>query len=136
MWPWAKTVQAVNTLATFWRTRQGFTPVERSKRPRLRWSMAGVKEEHLERLSELAASARRLAELMNHAGWKDMLEAKIYYQALYDHKTKNPDLSEQARFRSACEWAALEGFFIELSARVRRGQDAEKKLGQLVAQKR
>lgn len=135
VWPWAKTTQTIRTLAEWWHARQGFMSVEHGKRPRQRWSMVGVREEQVERLAALASSARRLDALMRQPGWKDLLEAKLYYQSLADRRTKNPDASEQERFRAACEWSSLEGFVMELHARVRRGQEAEEKVRQVVAQR-
>lgn len=92
---------------------------------RLRWAFLGMDTSKRSRLAEAATSGRRLQALMDHPGWADVLEAKAYYQALADRQTKTPSLPEAQRFKAACEWASIEGFFQELAMRVRRGKEAD-----------
>ena len=131
---WLPFVKSVKELARFAQARMGFLPlgVHRGKTLRRTWSMAGVKASDVSLLQELAASARRIEDLTNHPGWKDVLEAKEYYQSLSDRKTKYPALSDHDRFQAAVEWAAIEGFFKEVYGRIQRGRAAEEKLVRLV----
>lgn len=102
-------------------------------RPRWRrWSGWGAQEERLESLKTLAASGRRLSELMDHPGWTEVLEAKEHYQSLATMACRNPEHPEAIRFRSAVEWATLEGFFKELRLRIKRGEQAQEKVDKLV----
>ena len=127
-------VKAIKELAAFRKARGGFVPVKPSgvKKLRRTWSMAGVQASDLSLLQELVSSGERMDSLTNHPGWTDLLEAKQYYQALSDRKTKTPALSEQERFQAAVEWATLEGFFREVYARIHRGRSAATKVSKLV----
>ena len=139
MWRWLNKprytafVQSIKDLASFRATRGGFV-ADAPKTPRLRrtWSMAGVKSSDASLLQELVSSGHRLTDLMNSPGWTDLLEAKSYYQALSDWKTKTPTLTEKDRFQAAVEWATIEGFFKEVQGRIRRGREAEAKVSKLV----
>ena len=126
-------VQSIKDLASFRAARGGFV-ADAPKKAKLRrtWSMAGVKASDASLLQELGSSGRRLDELTNHPGFKDLLEAKSYYQALSDWKTKTPSLSEHDRFQAAVEWATIEGFFKEVYGRIRRGREADAKLSKVV----
>ena len=94
--------------------------------------MSGVKASDASLLQELVSSGQRLTDLTNHPGWKDLLEAKRYYQALSDWKTKTPTLTEKERFQAAVEWATIEGFFKEVHGRIRRGREAEAKVSKVL----
>ena len=126
----------LGNLLRFSQEREGVEPQEVVKRGRKRfsrpWSMFRVQEEDIERLKSLASSATRLENLQSTEGWNDIVDAKLYYQSLHDNVTKNPNLDEKVRFRAACEWATLDGFFREISNRIRRGREAREKLERLV----
>ena len=97
------------------------------------WSAAGLKASDVTLLQELSSSSRRLKELLEHPGWKDVLEAKAFYQARADWQSKSLTVDDRGRFQAAVEWASVEGFFKELYRRIRSGEEADKKLGRLIA---
>ena len=122
--------KAVEALARAHRQTTGFVSVAPTRAPRQRWSVGD--EGKLEALKDLVSSAERLDALMASPGWKDVLDAKGFYQSLADRQTKNVTLREAQRFQAACEWSAIEGFFMELHQRIRRGRKAKEVLGKLV----
>ena len=99
------------------------------KRP---WSWGGVTTDQVARLKSLASSAERIESLLQHPGWRDVLEARVFYQGNADNATKNLRVTDAVRFQAVCEWSAIEGFFKELNERVRRGREARKKLEQML----
>ena len=131
---WQRFVKSVKELAAFRAARGGFVPAKGHVAPKARrtWSMLGVKGSDVSLLQELASSGQRMDDLTNHPGFKDLLEAKSYYQSLADWKTKTPSLSEHDRFQAAVEWATIEGFFKEIYGRIRRGREAEQKLSKVL----
>ena len=131
MRPWPKRA-LISALSQFWSGRHRYLPVVRLPVRAVRWSVGAATGEKVERLKDLVSSAGRLAETLASPGWKDVLDAKAYAQSLADHYCKNPSLPEAKRFQAACEWAAIEGFFIEVHNRVRRGREADATLAKQV----
>ena len=130
---WQRLVKSVKEFSEFRRVRSSVVPAKgRAPKARRTWSMLGVKDADVSLLQDLVSSGQRMDELTNHPGWKDVLEAKQYYQSLADWKTKTPSLSEHDRFQAAVEWATIEGFFKEVYGRIRRGREAESKVSKFV----
>lgn len=92
------------------------------------WSYAGIDDDRLDSLRHLAASGRRLNEVTNSLGWKDILELKIHSQAIASQIATNPNVNEQLRFKAACEYQAIEGLFIEINNRIKRAKEADREL--------
>jgi len=125
--------RSVHDLIGFWKERSEFKAPEKKRRKLFdkTWSMFKVPEADIERLRSLSSSGTRLEALVSSEGWNDVLDAKMYYQSLYDLMTKDPNRKDQDRFRAACEWSAIEGLFREISNRIRRGKEAREKLSKL-----
>ena len=131
---WRPFVKSLKELAAFGRARGGFEGALKARRQiKRQWSLLGIKDSDASLLQELASSGRRLEEVTTHPAWTDILAAKQFYQYLSDWKTKTQSLTEAQRFQAAVEWATLEGFFKELSSRIRRGKEAEQKLSKVTA---
>ena len=88
-------------------------------------------EQDVEKLKHLAASGRRLEEVLASPGWQDILAAKHYYLSSYDAQTKQVSSSPEARLIAAATWTGIEGFFKELSLRIKAGHDAYAKLKEM-----
>lgn len=97
----------------------------------VRWSAIGMDEGKLETLKGLAASGARLERLTHDPAWADVLAAKAYYQELAERQVRNPAVTHEQRFQAACELAAVDGFLVELAARIKRGREAGEKLKEL-----
>ena len=95
------------------------------------WSLWRTDEQDVEKLKSLAASARRIQELMQHSGWQDILAAKHYYLSSYDAQTKQLTISPDGRLIAAATWNGIEGFFKELSLRIKAGDEAHAKLKEM-----
>lgn len=118
-------------LLRFGRDRASTSNGQRPRLMRRLWSGWRTDEQDVEKLKGLAASARRMDELMKHPGWQDVLAAKAYYLASYDAQTKQLTVSHESRLTAAATWNGIEGFFKELSLRIKAGEDAYAKLKEL-----
>lgn len=118
-------------LLSFSRARPVLTNGQKPRLSRGLWSMFRTDEEDIAKLKELAASARRLEELMKQSGWQDVLSAKSYYLSTYDAQTKLLTGSAESRLIAAATWTGIEGFFKELSLRIKAGTDAGEKLKEM-----
>lgn len=101
------------------------------KRIRQRWAIFSRNTEKEGRLRDLAISATRLETLMATDGWMDILEAKMYLQAITEERMKIVSVTDRDRFQASVEWSAIEGFFREISLRVKRGREAREELDKL-----
>ena len=115
-------------LLKFWGERVVDRDAPKPKLAKTHWSMFRANEDDLKKLTDLIASGRRLDDLMKHPGWQDILGAKSYYLRSYDAQTKQVAGSHENRLIAAATWSGLEGFFKELSLRIKAGHDAEQQL--------
>ena len=124
-------------LSQFRKERELEAPKQRSKlrRPFRLWSVSVPEGEDVDRLRALVSSARKLEALVQSEGWSEILECKMFYQANADSKAKSPLVSDKDRFQAACEFSTLEGFFQEVSRRIRKGKEAEEELERRVSHK-
>ena len=114
-------------LLNFGKARELTVP-PKPKLARRLWSMWRTDEQDAEKLKALAASGRRIEDLMAHPGWQDVLSAKAFYLSSYDAQTKQLTATHEQRLMAAATWTGIEGFFKELSLRVHAGRDAYEKL--------
>ena len=130
MWPSAETIQQL--------IEHGVVPklngVKLEIRRRLRWATAEADKPKVDQLRAIASEGERLEELTKQPGWEVVLRAKAYWQATDARMALDPAQSETVRLRSACNWAALEGFFRDIEVRIRRGRDAREQLKGLLTE--
>ena len=130
-WP---PLKSLHELVQAHRLRQ-MAPTPKPPMLKRRWAWLGVGTSQVESLKDLAASGKRLESLLQHPGWTDVMAAKAYYQRVYDLRLKDTTpgpVADQQRFGAACEWRAVEGLFVELRERIKRGDTARQKLEQLL----
>lgn len=121
----------IRDLLKFRHDRNGFSQKPKPRQANKLWSMWRTDEDDVEKLKELAASARRIEELMKQPGWADIISAKNYYISSYDAQTKNLTLTHEQRLIAAATWSGIEGLFKELSLRISAGNSAFKKLREI-----
>lgn len=96
-----------------------------------RWSLGPAAKDKIERWQELAQTGEMLASVLSSPAWQAVLDAKGYYQARADTIMRHHSLPEATRLQAAIEWATLEGFFRELTNRVRHGRQAREALAKV-----
>ena len=122
---------SLKDLLAFGKPRSVVVNAQKPRLMRRLWSGWRTDEQDIAKLQELAASGRRLEDLMTHAGWQDVVAAKHYYLSSYDAQTKQLSTSHEARLAAAATWTGIEGFFKELSLRIKAGSDAYAKLKEM-----
>lgn len=133
-WPFSN--RKAEELAEFQKERSLEAPkLEKPKRPFRLWSVSVPPGEDVARLQSLVSSARKLESLVKAEGWGEIISCKMFYEANADAMTKSPLVSDRERFRAACEYQTLEGFFQEIGRRIRKGKEAEAELERRVSKK-
>ena len=73
-----------------------------------------------------------LHRLKESAEWADLIQVKEWVQDNSATVSVNPSTDDRTRLIGAVEYATLHNFFLEVSRRIKVGEDSQKELEELV----
>jgi len=128
-WPAFYWGSKARELEKFAKERENIPKFEPPKRISKLWSMLeGMGETKIARYNNLIRSSELLRETLGSPGWSEILDCRNYYIRQYDAVTKNPLIDDRDRFKAACEYASIMGFFAEIANRIKKGTEAKDQL--------